>query len=228
MTVSIRYFEAQGRAQALRHALADSGEKFEDIRVAMSDWPKHKEDAGFAGWFASLPTLTWGDDTIAETIPIASYVAKRLGHYDGLSAREIARLEAVVSSIYIDVQLRFTDLLYADVAYPGADVAAAVPRTINRAIDKLARIAELLRPSGWLSGERPTVADFFFAEGTELVLRFTSEEVLGAKAPRALEHATRIRARPAIAREWRRRPSNFTARPDERSVLERIRAVPLA
>src|SRR5262245_42267499 len=121
MAIVLRYFEAQGRAQALRHLLGDSGLPFEDVRVPIPDWPPLKGDPNFAGWFGSLPTLTWGDDTVAEALPIATYLSKRLGHYAGLGDAAIAKLEAVCSCCYMDVVSRSGEVLWADVIYPGAD-----------------------------------------------------------------------------------------------------------
>ncbi|HKO91444.1 MAG TPA: glutathione S-transferase C-terminal domain-containing protein [Polyangiaceae bacterium] len=232
MAILLRYFEAQGRAQALRHLLADAAVPFEDVRVTLESWPAHRGDADFAGWFGSLPTLHWGNDLIAEALPIASYVCKRLGHYDGLSDAAIARLEAVCSCAYMDVGLRVGETLWAEHIYPGVDLAAAVPRILGRALDKLRRISECLPDTGdWLGGSRPTAADFFAAEAYELTryaLGSTRAPVLAANMPRLAAHAERVSTRAAIRAATARRPPNFSASPREVGVVERLQKLDLS
>src|SRR5258708_647652 len=164
MAVTLRYFDAQGRAQALRHALSDAGISFDDVRVTLATWPPHREDPGFGGLFAALPTLTWDGATVSETLSISSYIARRLGHYDGLEAVEIAQHEAVASCSYLDVVRSLADIIWAPVLYPGADVATTTPRLLGWSLGKLGRLSALLpdaTSAPWLGGSRPAVADFF-------------------------------------------------------------------
>ena len=228
MAVVLRYFEAQGRAQALRNALSTADIPFEDVRVTLATWPPHREDPAFGGWFASLPTLTWNGDTIAETVSIASYVAKRLGHYDGLAAAEIAKHEAVVSCSYLDIVRSLADLLWVPVLYPGADVATSTPRVLGRSLGKLGRLSALLpgeRDSVWLGGSRPAVADFFLGEAVEAMRHLLGparDKALQERIPRAFAHAERLRALPSLANAWKTRPPRLTANPDEPAAIERV------
>jgi glutathione S-transferase len=163
MAVVLRYFDAQGRAQALRHALSDVGLSFEDVRVTLATWPPLREDPSFGGWFASLPTLTWDTDTVSETLSIASYVARRSGHYDGLGVGEIAKLEAVVSCSYLDVVRGLADVVWAPSLYPGADVATTTPRQLRWSLAAApVGVATEWRCRGRrvAGGSRPTVAFF--------------------------------------------------------------------
>jgi glutathione S-transferase len=233
MAVILRYFDAQGRAQALRNVLSDAGISFEDLRVTRATWPPHREDPGFGGLFAALPTLTWDGDTVSETLSIASYLARRLGHYDGLEPVEIARHEAVVSCSYLDVVRSVADVLWAPILYPGADVAATTPRMLGGSIGKLGRLSALL-PDGsdapWLGGSRPVVADFFLGEAVEAMrylLGPSHEGSLQRRIPRAFAHADRLRALPSLATAWKARPPRLTASPDELASIDRVRAYDL-
>ena len=78
--VVLRYFDCLGRAQPIRNALVDAGVAFEDQRITIGQsWRALKEQAE-GGPFGSLPVLEWGDDCVAQAMPIAGYVARRLGH----------------------------------------------------------------------------------------------------------------------------------------------------
>ena len=229
--VVLRYFPVVGRAQPLRHALADADVAFEDVQVLLSQWPQHKEDPSFAGPYCGLPTLSWGPVMVSETLPIATFLARRLGQYDGLDDAATARLEGVCSNCYIEVTLRIGEILWADLLYPGSDLAGALPFHLARMLDKLTRLDKQIPETGWLGGRNPTMADFFAAEAVE-ALRYmlgpAREEKLRARLPHLFALAQRVKDRPAVARVWQSRPQQFTARPDEAAVIERLRALDLS
>lgn len=229
--VVLRYFPIVGRAQPLRHALADAAVVFEDVQVSLAQWSQHKEEPSFAGPYCGLPTLSWGPMMVSETLPIANFLARRLGDYDGLDDERMAHLEAVCSNCYVEVTLRIGEILYADVLYPGGDLASAFPLLLGRMLDKLARLDRQIPEAGWLGGHKPVMADFFAAEAVEAMrylLGPAREEGLCSRLPRLAALAQRIRARPAVARAWESRPEQFTSRPDEAAVAERLRALDLS
>src|SRR6185295_7598594 len=117
-----------GRAQSLRHALLDAGIAFEDVRIPMTEWPAKRSDPAFAGPYRGLPTLRWGEATIAETMAIASFLARKLGQYDGLADVAIAELEAVVSNAYLEMIRGVAELIWTDAINVGIDLPRAVPR----------------------------------------------------------------------------------------------------
>lgn len=229
--IVLRYFQCLGRAQPLRHALIDAGLAFDDVCIPMAEWPQHKADPGVAGPFRGLPTLSAGGALVAETLSIASFLARRLGHYDGLDAAAIANLEAISSNCYIEIMLRCGELIWAEYMYPGADMAAALPGLVGRMLEKIGGVEALSPEHGWFGGARPVVADFFAGEAVE-VLRYmlgpARDNELRARLPRVFALAERVRARPALARAWENRPAQFTMRPDEADVIERFRAADLS
>lgn len=225
MDITLRYFSVVGRAQPLRHALADSGLAFSDLHVPLWEWPATKEDPSLAGPFAGLPALSWGEDVVAETLPIASFLARRLGHYQGLSDVEIARLEAVCSNCYTEVLLRLGELIWADLIYPGGDLARAVPMLLGRMLDKMARLEATAPGDGWFGRSAPGMADFFAAESVEALRYLLGDpELLRQRMPRLVALSSRIRERPALLSAFANRPAQFTARPDEEAVILRLRA----
>ena len=229
--IVLRYFPAVGRAQALRHALAASGVDFEDVRIPMSDWARVKEDVGLAGPYRGLPTLQCGSTTLAETLPIASFLARKLGQYDGMTDARMAQLEALCSVAYLDVIRPAAEGIWADVLYPGVDQSASYPRALSRALQKGSYIEATLPEHGWFGGEHPSVADFFVAEAVEAlrhVLGQAREGKLSARLPRLASFAARVRARPTLAAAFQNRPDRLTGRPDEPAALDRLRAIDLS
>jgi glutathione S-transferase len=189
-------------------------------------WAANRDDPAFGGPYRGLPTLTCDGETIAEGLPIASFLARRLGHYEGLSDLAVARAEGICSAVYLDVMIRAAEIIWGDVLYPGVDLAVAAPRHARRMLGKLERLEATL-PDGFLGGPRPVMADFFAAEGLETMIHVldpSRAEALASRLPRLATLAGRIRERPAIARLHR--PDRFTGRPDEAAVLERMRALP--
>jgi glutathione S-transferase len=229
--VILRYFPIAGRAQALRHALHEAGVRFEDLRVSGAEWAEHQTDPSYAGPFVSLPTLTWGADTIGETLAIASFLGRRLGHYDGLDDAAIARIESIISCCYLEVLGSFAAIFWAERLYPGCDLAQAFPRHLTRALEKLARV-EAMAPAGpgWLlpGRDRPSCADFFTGEAVEAlryVLGEPREPAVRARLPRLSALADRLRQLPALAPAWSNRPTTFTWARAEGDILEQLRAL---
>ena len=161
--VVLRYFDAAGRAEPIRLALADAGVAFDDVRVASEHWLTKRVDAAFSGPFRALPTLTWDDAFICETLPLATFVANKLGHHGGLDDIAIARAEAICSSAYLDILVRCGESIYSDMMYPGADVARSFAFVGARVLEKLECI-EACSDATWIGGDRPVMADFFATE----------------------------------------------------------------
>jgi glutathione S-transferase len=229
--VVLRYFACVGRAQPLRHALSDSAVPFSEVRVEREPWSENRDDPGYGGMFRSLPTLTWGNQTLSETLPIASFIAKKLGHYDGLYDFAIAQLEAVSSNCYLEGLVRVYDIITLESVYPGADLQRILPRMIMGLLDKLDPVDDVVPEMGWLGGERPALADYFAAEAYEAkryLLGPARERWLKARLPSLAGLAERIKQRPAIAEAWKQRPATFTSNPNERAIIEKIRAVDLS
>ena len=177
--VLLRYFDCLGRAQPLRNALVDAGVTFEDQRIAVGlSWRALKEQAD-GGPFGSLPVLEWGDDCVAQALPIAGYVARRLGQYDGLDAMGIARLEMVSSAAYLDVIVELATMLWAPTTLSDAEAAARFSNHEARILHKVDRFDRMLASSGdpFFGGHRPAVADFFVVEALDMTRAVIGERL---------------------------------------------------
>jgi len=227
--VLLRYFDCCGRAQPIRNALVDAGIAFEDQRLAVGpSWRALKEQAD-GGPFGSLPVLEWGDDRIAQALPIAGYVARRAGQYDGLDAMGIARLEMVASVAYLDVIGEVAMMLLVPTSTPEAEAATRFSNHEARIFHKVDRLDKMLASSGepFFGGHRPAVADFFVVEAIDMTRVVLGERLDAALrgAPRLAEMRERLAQRDAIARYVGegRRPTRLTGNPNEAESLARIR-----
>lgn len=219
--VTLRYFAVLGRAQPLRAALVDAGVAFTDHHVTPEEWIERREDPAFGGPFQGLPTLTWGESTIGETLAIASFLSRQFGEYDGCSNSEVARREAITSNCYSEVLLRVGELIWASLVYPGADPRHALGLYAPRMLQKLDAVEAQLA-GAWLCGARPGLADFFACESLAAIGKLCDAERdarLRLRLPRLFAHSSALALRPQLAASPPRRPTNFTSHPDEPAVL---------
>ncbi|HLK36122.1 MAG TPA: hypothetical protein VKU41_05175 [Polyangiaceae bacterium] len=230
MKVTLRYFDVTARAQPLRDALACARVAFEDVRISTTDWPSKRADPGFSGPHGSLPTLTWDGATIGETLPIATFVASRLGERQSLDDRALAVRDAVVSSAYLEIIARLGEIVWASVLYPGVEAPRAFAARAPRILQKLERIDTQYAAEAPLRLPRPKpcVADFFAREALTIVRRVLGdarEDRLQARLPRLFELDAWLASELALVGGPARRPTAFTARPDEEAVMATLRAV---
>jgi glutathione S-transferase len=227
MNLLLRYFDARGRAEPLRVALTDSGLPFEDDRVSidLSKWPALKAQRALSGPLGHLPILVWDGFEVAETFAIASYLAHRLGHYEGLSSEERARIEMVVSFVYLDLMNAAGTMIWVP---PGTDVQMHVKALAGRLKRRPAQLEALLgEESVWFGGARPVMADYFAASAMrtfELVFGEKAKPILAA-CPRVARLMEETYARPLLARYLAegREPPRVTASPGESEMLALIR-----
>lgn len=225
--ITLRYFPVLGRAQALRAALADAGVAFDDHHVSLAEWAERAADPAFGGPHRGLPTLSWGEATIGEALPIAGFLSRRLGEYEGCSDVEIARREAISSSCYLELLLRLGELIWAAAAYPGSDPRHAVGIYAPRMLQKLGAVEAQLA-GDWLCGARPGLADFFAREALaalRLLLGPERDARLRARLPRLFAHSAALALRPSLQRSPR--PASFTSYPDEAALLARLASADL-
>lgn len=227
--VVFRYFNIRGRGQALRDALTDAGVPFVDERIEIGPaWRTLKEQPE-GGPFGSLPVLEWEGDRVGQTLAIASYLSRRLGHYDGLDAANAARLEMVASAAYLDVVGQVALMMRPPTPLTDENEGAYFASYESMAIDKLERVERLLaaHDERFFGGARPVVADFFVFEAIESthLLFGTRFETWLRSHPRLVEFRTDVAARPRIAQFFAAggRSDRLTGSPHEAIVRERLR-----
>ena len=134
--ITLRYFDARGRAQFLRYYFKARKVSFTDERVPIGDefaaWRAMRDDRARTGPFQKLPVLHWGDRLIGETLMIAAFVHEASGDAGSLSDDDNMRHGLLTSSLYTDMLTQLGILLWAEVMYPGADLGPAAKRTLDR------------------------------------------------------------------------------------------------
>jgi len=74
-SIKLIYFPVRGRAEPIRYILAQSGGKYEDVRVAKENWPQLKPTTPMG----QVPVLEVDGQQICQSMAIARYLAKKFG-----------------------------------------------------------------------------------------------------------------------------------------------------
>ncbi|KAL8569430.1 hypothetical protein ACOMHN_054145 [Nucella lapillus] len=99
--IKVFYFhEIRGRGEFLRLLLTAAGVQFEDVRVSMESWGQMDvltpdNDIKKATPFGQLPYVMYHGKKLGQSIPVASYLAKKHGLY-GSTAEDALRQEEVM------------------------------------------------------------------------------------------------------------------------------------
>lgn len=157
--ITLRYFDARGRAQSLRYYFAARGIAYADERVSLTAagsnaWPDMREDRARVGPFHKLPVLHYGDRMIAETLVICAFLHRALGDEALLSDEENLRHSMLISSLYSDVVMQIGTTLWAEAIYAGLDYPAFVRQLLGRLRGLLGRIDQSLAEWGWSAAAR--------------------------------------------------------------------------
>jgi glutathione S-transferase len=228
--VTLRYFDARGRAQFIRYYLLARDISFEDERVPLSanfsSWLAIREDRAKTGPFHKLPVLYWGDSELAETAVIADFLHRITGDDDCLSTSGNLRHAMLLSSLYVDVMLPIGTLIWADLATPGADLTALVLRTLERLERHLGHLDVTLAEWRWLedSKSRPLmVGDCMLWEELDVLRVVFGERLTLARYSTLAQFYRDCQARPVFETLLAKRPCQITGRPAEAEALAAIR-----
>jgi len=158
-TITLRYFDARGRAQPLRYYFAARGIPYTNELVSLTAagsnaWPEMREDRARVGPFHKLPVLHYGDRTIAETLVINAFLHRELGDEALLSDSEDLRHSMLISSFYSDVVMNVGTTLWAEAIYAGLDYPAFIRGVLGRIRGLLGRIDQTLGDWGWAAAAR--------------------------------------------------------------------------
>jgi glutathione S-transferase len=189
--ITLRYFDARGRAQAFRYLFAARGIAYTEDLVPLSIgagavWPAMKEDRSRVGPFHKLPVLHYGERTIAETLVIGAFLHRALGDQVLLSDDDNLRHAMLVSSLYGDVTTPIAMLLWAELMSPGLDYGAYVRQSLARIRGHLGRVETTLAEWGWGASARSRpvmLADCLLWEELDVAQHVFGEHLRLAELP---------------------------------------------
>jgi glutathione S-transferase len=227
--ITLRYFDARGRAQFLRYYFKTRKVSFTDERVPVNDglaaWRTLRDDRARTGPFQKLPVLHWGDRLLAEMLMIAAFIHEASGDAGSLSDEENLRHGMLTSSLCLDVMNPISILLWAEVAYPGADVAAVAKRTLERLKAHCQAIEQSFNEWRWLDrarNRRIMIVDCLLWEELDVARTIFGPHWSLENMPTLARFYQDFPARPICEALLAEHPCPITARPNEAEGIAKI------
>jgi glutathione S-transferase len=227
--ITLRYFDARGRAQFLRQYFRVRNVKYTDERLPLAadfaPWRAIRDDRSRTGPFHKLPVLHWGDRLIAETLMIAAFVHEVSGDAGALSDDDNLRHGMLTSSLSQDVSTPIAMLLWADSLYPGADVGVIAKRTLDRIQLHCRALDQTLGEWRWIDkarNRRVMLVDCVLWEALNVAHTVFGPSFSLAELPMLTRFYQEFPGRPACEELLAEKPCPITARPEEAAAIARI------
>lgn len=229
--VTLRYFDCRGRAQHLRYFLRYRNIPFTDERVPLgadfSAWAQLKPDRARSGYFQKLPVLHWGDELVVETSVIHRWLHRQLKDDQRLSPQENLRHEMLASSCFGDLLLPVGMLIWAELAYPGADISKIAPLSLGRVRGHLAILEQTLAEWDWWEQSKTReqmVTDCLLWNVLSVALDTFGTGLQLESCPRLYEFHRHCSGQSLFTAMLAEQPCQITGRPGEAEAILRIQA----
>ncbi|HEY9182292.1 MAG TPA: hypothetical protein VIQ99_03770 [Gammaproteobacteria bacterium] len=227
--ITLRYFDARGRAQSIRYYFRARKIQFTDERVPLSAdfaaWRAMRDNRALTGPFQKLPILHWGNRPVAETLMISAFVHEALGDASSLSDDDNLRHGMLTSSLYQDVMAPLAILLWAEIRFPGVDLKALTKGTLERLQQHCAALEQTLIDWRWLDrarNRRVMLADCLLWEELDVARQIFGAHWSLAATPTLGKFYEEFPGRSICESLLREQPCPITARPEEASVIAKI------
>ena len=227
--ITLRYFDARGRAQFLRYYFHIRDIQFSDERVAVGDnfaaWQEIRDDRSLTGPFRKLPVLQFGDRLVPETLLIAAFVHEALGDAGTISDEDNLRHGMLTSSLIQDVMSPIGMLLWSEILFPGADMAAVAKRTLERLLQHCASLEQALIDWRWQERtrrRRVMLADCLLWEELNVATQVFGSHFALSATPLLHSFHEEFSGRERCEALLRDQPCPITARPNESAAIEAI------
>ena len=194
--LKLTYFDFHGgRGEPARLALAIGGIEFEDVRIPIGDWPRHKG----AMPFGALPVLEVDGRIVTQSNGINRYVGKLTDLYPA-DPWQAALCDEVMDAVEdITTKTVATFDLPAEQKKKQREALVAGPITLY-----LTRLQQLLDANGgkYFAGDHLSVADLkalvWIRHLKSGQLDHVPTDLPDRVAPRLVEHAERIKNHPGV------------------------------
>jgi len=227
--ITLRYFDARGRAQFLRYYFRARKITFTDERVPSSDdfsaWKALRDNRSLTGPFQKLPIMHWGGRLVSETLLIASLVHEALGDAGSLSDDDNLRHGMLTSSLYLDIAMPIGTLLWAEVMFVGADLGAVAKGTLERLQRHCGALEQTLLDWRWIDrmrNRRVMLADCLLWEELAVVQQVFGAHFALAATPTLAKFYEEFAGRATCEALLKEQPCPITARPGEPAVIEKV------
>ena len=227
--ITLRYFDARGRAQFLRYYFKGRKVSYTDERVPIGDefaaWRALRDDRARTGPFQKLPVLHWGDRLIPEMLMIAAFVHEASGDAGSLSDEENLRHGLLTSSLCLDMMNPVAILLWAEILYPGADLGPAAKRTLDRLKAHCQALEQSFVDWRWLDrarNRRIMLVDCLLWEELDVARVVFGPHWSLTATPTLARFYDDFQARGICEALLAERPSPITARPNEAEGIAKI------
>ena len=230
--ITLRYFDARGRAQFLRYYFRHRDIPFVDDRVPMSadfgEWLSMRDDEKRTGPFRKLPVLHWADYLLAEAMVIRTFVHRASGDAATLSEQENLRDEMLASSIYQELMRPIRTLLWAELIFPGLDLPAFVRKTR----DSLEGYLKILdrTVSSWPTFAKATarpllLTDCLLWEELDAVKRIFGDRLTLDETETLARFYSECPGRPTFERMLKEKPCQLSGSSMESEVISKIQEI---
>jgi glutathione S-transferase len=227
--ITLRYFDARGRAQFLRYYFRARKVSYTDDRVPLAadfaPWRAVRDDRSRTGPFHKLPVLQWGDRLIAETLMISAFVHEVSGDASALSDDDNLRHGMLTSSLCHDVMTPIATLLWAELMYPGADLGAVAKRTLERLEQHYRALDQSLGEWRWFDkarNRRVMIVDCLLWEELNVAQHVFGPRLSLAGLPMRTRFYEEFPARQTCEAMLTDHPCPITARPEEAAAVAKI------
>ena len=228
--ITLRYFHARGRAQFIRYYFRARKMSFNDERVALAadfaPWHALRDDRSRTGPFHKLPTLSWGDRFVCETLMIAAFVHEASGDAGALSDDDNLRHGMLTSSLCLDVMIPVSMLLWSELQFPGADLGAVAKGTFERLERHSRSLDQSLGEWRWLDkarNRRVMLADCLLWEELNVAQHVFGPRWSLSQTPMLARFYAEFPARASCEALLTEQPCPITARPEEAATIAKIR-----
>ena len=230
--IKLTYFDTRGRGQFIRYYLRYREIPYTDDRIALSDefseWLSIKDDQNITGPFKKLPVLNWGDNMIAETMVIHSFLHNELGDASNFSSEENYRQAMLASSLYGDFMVQIGTLIWSDILFEGLDLNIAVNKTHQKIQDHLQLLEKTIQDWQWLENldsRSFTITDCLLWEELDVIKHVFHDYISFEKTESLGNFYNECPGRSIFKQLLNEHPNRITGRPQEVDAIAKIQKI---